>query len=115
MKLTIVNNRPNYLKLCVVAPLSLQDGEAVSLPPSQQNTKADSFVTTWTWTFSTKCEAEQALKLAQAKRGLLRSVYNLNADAFQLSTFRTSTLRGVPVLGKLESAADALDDLEAAS
>jgi hypothetical protein len=55
--------------------------------------------TTYLFTFGDKGKA--ALKAAQAQRTKLRRENpTLSAEAFQLSTFAPSALRGVPVVGE---------------
>ena len=88
----------NYVKLTAVGPAELHDSEAISVAPSR--VRQDGCVVSWIWTFSNKTEAVLALTKAQRKRQeLADALPQLSADAFQLSTFKSSTLRGVPVQG----------------
>lgn len=54
-----------------------------------------------TWVFPFGDSGKSALKAAQEKRADFRRLFpNLKAEAFQLSTFAPSKLRGVPVVGE---------------
>jgi hypothetical protein len=105
----------NYLKLTVRAPQPLHDAEAIRQAPSSDqwpllphgyayNGLGDArpFVTTWLFPFDgeSKASAFRALEAAQTKRKLLRTKhFTLGAEAFELSTWSPSCLRGVPVIG----------------
>src|SRR5690242_12003757 len=91
-------NKPaNYVKLTAFGPADLHDSDAVSIAPNRA--RVDCSVS-WIFTFTGKVEGTQALSAAQRKRDELAAAFpNLSADAFQLSTFKSSPLRGVPVQG----------------
>lgn len=106
----------NYLKLCVRAAVPLHDAEAIRQAPSSDmwpllphgygfNGLGDCrrFVTTWLFPFddTNKADAMRALTLAQDKRKRLRTKnFTLGAEAFQLSSWAPSGIRGVPVVGE---------------
>lgn len=96
----------NYLKLTVRASKSLHDAEAVHTAPRDERER--SFVTSWVFPFSTRAEAKLALAAAQGRRKALRAANpEIAAEAFQLSTYLPSSLRGVPVVGEtVRSVAD---------
>lgn len=77
----------NYVKLYVRAPgMTLHDGETVRGS---------------TWLFPFGGSGKAALKAAQEKRVTVRDLFpDIPAEAFQLSTFAPSGLRGVPVVGE---------------
>lgn len=87
----------NYLKLTAHGPTSLYDESAASRAP---NRALSSCTVSWVWPCATPGECKIALAAAQAKRKELRDAEpELSPEAFQLSTWRPSTLRGVPVVG----------------
>ncbi len=91
-----MNKNANYLKLTVTGSASLHDSEAASCKPVKDGAGC---TVSWVFTFTGKAEAAAALEAAKAKRAALRKAHGLDADAVQLSTWRPSTLRGVPVIG----------------
>lgn len=97
----------NYLKLSV--RLSTHH-EVVDMPVTvaPERTAADGcLVVSWVFPFTSKAQAAAALLEAQGLRKTLREIYqDVDAEAFKLSTFKTSPLRGVPVLGNLPRAAE---------
>lgn len=87
----------NYLKLTAFGPPSLHDSEAISIAP---NPLRKDCAVSWVFPFTGTVEGKLALVAAQRKRDELADAFpNMSADAFQLSTFKTSPLRGVPVQG----------------
>jgi hypothetical protein len=55
-----------------------------------------------TWVFPFGGDGKAALRAAQEQRANLRNLFpELSAEAFQLSTFAPSSLRGVPVVGEV--------------
>lgn len=87
----------NYVKLVAIGPRSLFDSEAVSIAPDKRRALC---CVSWVFLFTGKVEGVQALGAAQRKRAELREAHpDLSEDVFQLSTFKTSSLRGVPVQG----------------
>lgn len=98
MTTTSEKDRPaNYVKLTAFGPAELHDSDAVSMAPNRN--RKDCSVS-WVFPFSSKTEGVSALGAAQRKRQDLADLFpSLSADAFQLSTFKPSPLRGVPVQG----------------
>jgi hypothetical protein len=87
----------NYVKLVAFGPPEISDAEAVSLSP---HARRKTCAVSWVYPFTGKVEGVQALDRAQRKRAALREAFpDLTEGAFQLSTFKTSPLRGVPVVG----------------
>ena len=87
----------NYVKLSVRASLSLHDDESLHAAPSAERA---AHVVSWVFPFGATGD-KAALKLAQDKRATLRTLFpELSGEAFQLSTFARSALRGVPVVGE---------------
>ena len=87
----------NYVKLVAFGPPELSDADAVSLSPHRHRKLCS---VSWVYPFSSKVEGVQALGAAQRKRAELREAHpDLSPEAFQLSTFKPSQLRGVPVQG----------------
>lgn len=93
-----IDKPSNYVKLVAIGPRSLFDSDAVSIAPDKRRPLC---CVSWVFPFTSKVEGVQALGAAQRKRAELREAHpDLNEeDAFQLSTFKTSSLRGVPVQG----------------
>jgi hypothetical protein len=89
----------NYVKLTAFGPSELYDSDAVSLPPTRD--RQQPCAVSWVYPFTGKVEGAVALAQAQAKRAELAAAFpDLPFDdAFQLSTFKSSPLRGVPVQG----------------
>lgn len=87
----------NYVKLVAFGPPELSDADAVSLSPHKHRKLC---AISWVFPFTGKVEGVQALGAAQRKRAELREAHpDLTEDSFQLSTFKPSVLRGVPVMG----------------
>lgn len=97
--MTTTDKPANYVKLTAFGPADLHDSEAVSIAPNRART--DQCAVSWVYPFTSKVEGVLALTAAQAKRQELADAFpHLSADAFQLSTFKPSMLRGVPVQGR---------------
>jgi hypothetical protein len=88
----------NYVKLTAFGPPELHDSEAVSIAPNRA--RKDGCAVSWVYPFSSKVEGVLALTRAQAKRQEIADKFPaLSPDALQLSTYKSSSLRGVPVQG----------------
>ena len=87
----------NYVKLTAFGPPALHDSDAISIAPDPRKQEC---AVSWVYPFSGTVEGKLALVAAQRKREELTSGFpNLPEGSFQLSTFKPSPLRGVPVQG----------------
>jgi hypothetical protein len=106
----------NYLKLTVRTGQPMHDSEAVRQAPSADHWpllphgygfnglgNVRLFVTTWLFPFdgSSRADTMRALEAAQDKRKRLRTKhFTLPLEAFQLSSWKPSGIKGVPVVGE---------------